>query len=147
MMNQELLISRITQLSEDEMPSVLMWLLLCWRLKNLRQSLTALTAGLLLLSDMDINAINSVSSANPVYALLLRLPIQLWQISTIRCLPERDDHRYLHGNAIDYSAKRLGLYHQAAFGMRCKILLALQKIPETWCKRRDREVSCFLLYL
>lgn len=86
MTNQELLISHITQLSEDEIPSVLMLLHLCWRLENLRQSLTALTAGLPLLSDMDINAINSVSSANPVYALLLRLPIQLWQISTIRYL-------------------------------------------------------------
>ena len=36
----------------------------------------------------------------------------------------------LHGNAIDYSAKRLGLYHQAAFDMRHKILLALQALPE-----------------
>lgn len=37
----------------------------------------------------------------------------------------------LQGNAIDFSAKRLGLYHQAAFNMRHKILMALQKIPET----------------
>lgn len=37
----------------------------------------------------------------------------------------------LHGNAIDFSARRLGLYHQAAFNMRHKILLALQEIPET----------------
>ncbi len=36
----------------------------------------------------------------------------------------------LHGNAIDYSAKRLGIYHQAAFDMRHKILLALQELPE-----------------
>lgn len=36
----------------------------------------------------------------------------------------------IHGNAIDYSAKRLGLYHQAAFDMRHKILLALQELPE-----------------
>ena len=36
----------------------------------------------------------------------------------------------LRGNAIDYSAKRLGLYHQAAFDMRHKILLALQELPE-----------------
>ncbi len=37
----------------------------------------------------------------------------------------------LHGNAIDFSARRLGLYHQAAFNMRHKILMALQEIPET----------------
>lgn len=36
----------------------------------------------------------------------------------------------LQGNAIDYSARRLGLYHQAAFDMRHKILLALQELPE-----------------
>ena len=32
----------------------------------------------------------------------------------------------LHGNAIDFSAKRLGIFHQAAF----EILLALQELPE-----------------
>ncbi len=37
----------------------------------------------------------------------------------------------LHGNSIDFSAKRLGLYHQAAFDMRHKILMALQELPET----------------
>ena len=37
----------------------------------------------------------------------------------------------LHSNAIDFSAKRLGLYHQAAFHMRHKILMALQDLPET----------------
>lgn len=37
----------------------------------------------------------------------------------------------LHGNSIDFSAKRLGLYHQAAFHMRHKILMALQELPET----------------
>lgn len=37
----------------------------------------------------------------------------------------------LHGNAIDYSAKRLGICHQAAFDMRHKILLVLQELPET----------------
>ena len=36
----------------------------------------------------------------------------------------------LHGNAIDFSVKRLGIYHQAAFDMRHKILLALQELPE-----------------
>lgn len=36
----------------------------------------------------------------------------------------------IHGNAIDYSAKRLGLYHQPVFDMRHKILLALQELPD-----------------
>lgn len=36
----------------------------------------------------------------------------------------------LRGNALRYSAKRLGLYQQAAFDMRHKILLALQELPE-----------------
>ena len=35
------------------------------------------------------------------------------------------------GNAIDYSAKRLGMSHQAVFDMRHKILLALQELPVT----------------
>lgn len=37
----------------------------------------------------------------------------------------------LRGNSIDYSAKRLRMYHQAVFDMRHKILLALQGLPET----------------
>ncbi len=37
----------------------------------------------------------------------------------------------LHGNSIDFSAKRLGLYHQVAFNIRHKILMALQELPET----------------
>lgn len=36
----------------------------------------------------------------------------------------------IHGNAIDYSAIRLGLYHQSVFDMRHKILLALQELPD-----------------
>lgn len=36
----------------------------------------------------------------------------------------------LNGQAIDYSAKRLGIYHQAVFNMRHKILLTLQELPE-----------------
>lgn len=37
----------------------------------------------------------------------------------------------LCGNSIDYTARRLGLYHQATFDMRHKILMALQQMPET----------------
>ena len=46
----------------------------------------------------------------------------------------------LRGNAIDYTAKRLGLYHQATFDMRHKILVALQQMPEI-CNACLGEVS------
>ena len=47
----------------------------------------------------------------------------------IFCL-EWDDCSTLNDNAIDFSANRLDLYHQAAFDMRHKILMTLQKLPE-----------------
>lgn len=37
----------------------------------------------------------------------------------------------VHGNAIDHSAKKLGINHRTVFDMRHKILLALQELPET----------------
>lgn len=37
----------------------------------------------------------------------------------------------VQGNAIDYSAKKLGINHRTVFDMRHKILLALQELPET----------------
>ena len=37
----------------------------------------------------------------------------------------------VRGNAIDYSAKKLGINHRTVFDMRHKILLALQELPET----------------
>jgi len=43
----------------------------------------------------------------------------------------------LHGNTIDFSTKRLGLYHQAIFNIRHKILMALQELPETANVCRD----------
>ena len=36
----------------------------------------------------------------------------------------------VHGDAIDYTAKRIGCSHQAVFDMRHKVLLALQQLPE-----------------
>ena len=36
----------------------------------------------------------------------------------------------VHGNVIDYTAKRLGCSHQAVFDMRHKVLLALRQFPE-----------------
>lgn len=37
----------------------------------------------------------------------------------------------IHGNAIDHSAKKLGINHRTVFDMRHKVLLALQELPET----------------
>lgn len=36
----------------------------------------------------------------------------------------------IHGNAIDYTARRIGCSHQAVFDMRHKILMSLQQLPE-----------------
>lgn len=36
----------------------------------------------------------------------------------------------VQGNAIDYTAKRIGCSHQAVFDMRHKVLLALRQLPE-----------------
>ena len=36
----------------------------------------------------------------------------------------------LRGNAIDYTAQRIGCSHQAVFDMRHKVLMALQQLPE-----------------
>lgn len=36
----------------------------------------------------------------------------------------------VHGNAIDYTAQKLGCSHQAVFDMRHKVLMALQQLPE-----------------
>ena len=37
----------------------------------------------------------------------------------------------VHGNAIDYTAEKLRCSHQTVFGMRHKILMALQQLPES----------------
>lgn len=37
----------------------------------------------------------------------------------------------VHGNAIDYTAQKIGCSHQAVFDMRHKVLMALQQLPET----------------
>lgn len=36
----------------------------------------------------------------------------------------------LHGNAIDYTAQKIGCSHQTAFDMRHKVLVSLQELPE-----------------
>lgn len=39
-------------------------------------------------------------------------------------------HDTVHGNAIDITAKKIGCSHQAVFDMRHKVLMALQQLPE-----------------
>lgn len=74
----------------------------------------------------------AVSLQKNVDILSFRLQIPSWQIQTSRHLSGSLEMNKdtLHDNAIDYSPKRLGIYHQAAFDMRHKTLLALQELPE-----------------
>lgn len=131
MTNQELLISRITQLSEDEVSSVLDAVTLMLKAKELtskpdcpycsahavilyghkcrKQRFLCKTCGRTF-----VPTTNTVMSNS-------HFPAYVWKEMIMDTL---------HGNAIDYSARRLGLYHQAAFDMRHKILLALQELPE-----------------
>lgn len=131
MTNQELLISHITQLSEDEISSLLDAVTLMLKAKELtpipdcpycgahaviryghkcrKQRFLCKTCGRTF-----VPTTNTVMSNS-------HFPACVWKEMIMDTL---------HGNAIDYSAKRLGLYHQAAFDMRHKILLALQELPE-----------------
>ena len=45
--------------------------------------------------------------------------------------------RYGVGNALDYSAKKLGISHRTVFDMRHKIFLALQELPEAVGRKGD----------
>ena len=132
MTNQELLISRITQLSEDEIFAVLNAVTLMLEDKELtprpncpycgsntviryghkrkKQRFFCKTCGRTF-----VPTTNTIMSNS-------HFPASVWKEMITDTL---------YGNAIDYSAKRLGLYHQAAFDMRHKILLALQALPET----------------
>ena len=132
MTNQELLISRITQLSEDEIFAVLNAVTLMLEAKELtprpncpycgsntviryghkrkKQRFFCKTCGRTF-----VPTTNTIMSNS-------HFPVSVWKEMITDTL---------YGNAIDYSAKRLGLYHQAAFDMRHKILLALQALPET----------------
>lgn len=131
MTDRELLISRIPQLSEDEISSVLDAVTLMLKAKEhtpkpdcpycgsyaiiryghkcRKQRFLCKTCG-----RSFVPTTNTIMSNS-------HFPASVWKGMIIDTL---------HGNAIDYSAKRLGLYHQAAFNMRHKILLALQKLPE-----------------
>ena len=129
MTNQELLISRITQLSEDEISSVLNAVTLMLETKDLtkvRLSLLWASRCYPIWAQMQkqrflcktcvrtfVTTTNTIMSNSHFQASVWKEMI----IDTLR------------GNAIDYSAKHLELYHQAAFDMRHKILLALQELP------------------
>lgn len=131
MTNKELLISRITQLSEDEISSVLNAVTLILEAKELAPKPGCPYCG----SPAVIryghkcnkqrfrckSCVRTFVTTTNTIMSNSHFPVSVWKemISDT-----------LHGNAIDYSAKRLGLYHQAAFDMRHKILLALQRLPE-----------------
>ena len=131
MTNQEILISRITQLSEEEISSVLDAVTLMLKAKELTPKPDCPYCGSHVViryghkckkQRFFCKACEStfVSTTNTIMSNS-HFPASIWkEMSTDT----------LHGNAIDYSARRLGLYHQAAFDMRHKILLALQQLPE-----------------
>lgn len=131
MTNQELLISRITQLSEDEIFAILDAVTLMLEAKELTPKPDCPYCGSHIViryghkckkqrflcktcSRTFVPTTNTIMSNS-------HFPASVWKEVV------KDT---LHGNAIDYSAKRLGLYHQATFDMRHKILLALQELPE-----------------
>ena len=131
MTNQELLISRIPQLSEDEISSVLHTVTLMLEAKELTPKPNCPYCG----SHAVIRyghkckkqrflcktcARTFVTTTNTIMSNS-HFQASVWKEMVIDTL---------QGNAIDYSARRLGLYHQAAFDMRHKILLALQELPE-----------------
>lgn len=131
MTNRELLISRITHLSEDEISSILDAVTLMLKAREStpvpncpycgadaviryghkcgKQRFLCKTCGRTF-----VTTTNTIMSKS-------HFPAPVW---------EEMISDTLHGNAIDYSAKRLGMYHQATFNMRHKILLALQILPE-----------------
>ena len=132
MTNQELLISRITQLSEDEISSVLNAVTLMLEAKELTPNPDCPYCGSPAIIRYGHKCNKQrfrckscertfVTTTNTIMANS-HYQVSVWKEMITDTL---------YGNAIDYSAKRLGLYHQAAFDMRHKILLALQELPET----------------
>ena len=131
MTNQELLISRITQLSEDEISAVLDAVTLMLETKELTPKPDCPYCGTRAVIRYGHKCKKQrflcktcertfVSTTNTIMSNS-HFPASVWKEMVTDTL---------HGNAIDFSAKRLGLYHQAAFDMRHKILLALQELPE-----------------
>ena len=132
MTNQELLITHISKLSEDEISSLLDVVTVMLRDKELplnpvcphcaAQSVIRYGFKCRKQRFLCKNCGHTfVSTTNTIMANS-HFPASIWKEMIADTL---------HGNAIDFSAKRLGLYHQAAFDMRHKILMALQELPET----------------
>ena len=131
MTNQELLISRITQLSEDDISVVLDAVTLMLEAKELTPKPDCPYCGAHAVIRYGHKCKKQrffcktcertfVPTTNTIMSNS-HFPTSVWKEMVADTL---------HGNALDYSAKRLGLYHQAAFDMRHKILLALQELPE-----------------
>lgn len=74
---------------------------------------------------MDINATNSAFSKT--VSVLSSQPHTMMSNSHF---PAEVIEDTLRGNAIDYTANRLCLYHQATFDMRHKVFMPLQQMPE-----------------
>ncbi len=132
MTNQELLISHISKLSEDEISSLLDAVTIMLQDKELTpkpacpycaaQSVIRYGFKCKKQHFLCKNCGHTfVSTTNTIMANS-HFPVSVWKEMIADTL---------HENAIDFSAKRLGLYHQTAFDMRHKILMALQEIPET----------------
>lgn len=132
MTNQELLISHISKLSEDEISSLLDAVTLIMRDKELtpKPACPHCTAQSVILYGFKCKkqhflCKNSGHTFVPTTNTIMansHIPASAWKEMIANTL---------QGNAIDFSAKRLGLYHQATFHMCHKILMALQEIPET----------------
>ena len=131
MTNQELLFARIKQLSEDEIVSLLDTTTLMLRNHNTTAILDCPYCG----SDHVIRYGHKhgkqrffckkcertfITTTHTVMSNS-HFPQEVWA----EVIEDT-----LRGNAIDYTAERLGLYHQAVYDMRHKILMALQQMPE-----------------
>ncbi len=132
MTNQELLISHISKLSEDEISSLLDAVTIMLRDKELTPkpacphcaAQSVIRYGFKCKKQRFLckNCGHTfVPTTNTIMANS-HFPVSVWKEMIADTL---------RGNAIDFSAKRLGLYHQAAFNIRHKILMALQELPET----------------
>lgn len=131
MTNQELLISRIPQLSEDEISSVLHVVTLMLEAKELTPKPDCPYCG--------FHTVIRYGHKCKKQRFLCKTCARTFVTTTNTIMSNSHFQTSvwkemvtdtLQGNAIDYSARRLGLYHQAAFDMRHKILLALQELPE-----------------
>lgn len=147
MTNQELLISYISKLSEDEISSLLDAATIMLRDKELtpRPACPYCTAQAVIRYGFKCRrqrflckdcGRTFVSTTNTIMANS-HFPFSVWKEMIADTL---------HGNVIDFSARRLCLYHQTAFDIRHKIFMALQELPETAdvCLGEDPNLMKFL---